>query len=114
MSKSTLPTIVAAGLLGALLGIAIYGTALHASPPSQSPSQYQYVGVANSIARVNTVTGDVEILAIDRDPMASLVNHTDRRKWAWRPIKLATESATVRPAGRELGGDGADDERGRP
>ena len=89
------------GLCAGLAGPALlFGAAevLRAQAPDEkSPQQsaefsaaaYEYVGVQQSIARINLVTGKIEVLSKRGDPRASLLVE-DSRPWAWREV-------TVRP-----------------
>jgi hypothetical protein len=51
---------------------------------------YQYVGVEQTIARVDTATGKIEVLSKQGETRASLLTR-DARAWEWREIPLRAE-----------------------
>jgi hypothetical protein len=51
---------------------------------------YQYVGVEQTIARVDTATGKIEVLSKQGETRASLLTK-DARAWEWREIPLRAE-----------------------
>lgn len=56
---------------------------------------YQYVGVGQSIARIDTRTGAIEILSVRDDARASLLT-PGRRPWSWRLIRLRRDDSADR------------------
>lgn len=92
------------------------GGLLHAqSQPTPREPAYQYVGVDQTIARVETATGRVEILAKPGETRASLLI-PDRRPWKWRDVPIEEKRPHIRglaPRG-EREDDPAGPRGGRP
>ena len=81
--------IVAAAVL--LPGLAVLwwgGQTLWAQPKPKEPAgPYQYVGVQQTIARVDSRTGRIEVLYKRGDPKASLLM-PDSMPWEWREVRV--------------------------
>ncbi len=71
---------------------------IQAEPPHQeSRTDYQYVGVQQTIARIDATTGRIEILSKRGEPRASLLT-PDMGGWEWRRV-LIREGASQPPSG---------------
>jgi hypothetical protein len=92
MSKSRRWMIVTGvALLIALAAFALGGGVLNAQAKSgQSAPTYQYVGVEQTIARIDMASGRIEILYKPREPKASLLT-PDSRPWEWREVPVRAE-----------------------
>ena len=81
--------IVAAAVL--LPGLAVLwwgGQTLWAQPKPKEPAgPYQYVGVQQTIARVDSRTGRIEVLYKRGDTKASLLM-PDNMPWEWREVRV--------------------------
>ena len=71
-----------------LAGMWAGGAALHAqTTPSDLKPTFQYVGVEQTIARVNLATGKMEILE-QRDSTRASLLVKQSRPWEWREIPV--------------------------
>lgn len=61
--------------------------ALRAQPKPKEPPAYQYVGVQQTIARIDARTGRIEVLYKRGDPKASLLT-PDHLPWEWREVRV--------------------------
>ncbi len=82
-------------LLFALVLAAVSGTWLMATSRSDAgprasaaESRYQYVGVQQSIARIDLQNGGIEVLAREGETRASLLIPSGRA-WSWRRVRIA-------------------------
>ena len=90
--------------VGILSGQSLPGDRGKASKRPPGPARvYQYVGVEQTIARVDMATGKIEILSQRRSQRASLlVEHS--RPWQWREVAVR-ESNRREPELQSTGGD---------
>ena len=65
------------------------GTLSAQTRPERAPPIYQYVGVEQSIARIDTATGRIEVLSKRGEPKASLLM-PGSRPWEWREVPVET------------------------
>ena len=77
------------GILLAGQAVLLWGAdALRAqAKPLEAKPVYQYVGVQQTIARVNQRTGRIEVLSRRGDSRASLLV-ADQRPWEWREVRV--------------------------
>lgn len=55
--------------------------------PSEARLAYQYVGVEQTIARIDLATGRIELLAQRGLPKSSLLTE-QQRPWRWREVRV--------------------------
>lgn len=69
-----------------------------ADPPQAEQAEvFEYVGLQHTIARVNTRTGRIDLLARGDETRVSL-DTPGSRPWSWRPIPIkSSESRPRRP-----------------
>ena len=97
-------------LLGAvgLAGVAMSWWAVQAwgqqpkAKEAAPPSAYQYIGVQQTIARVDTRTGRIDILCKRGEPTASMLM-PDTRPWEWREVPLRESRSEEKPEGGKPG-----------
>lgn len=63
--------------------------------PSEVRPAYQYVGVEQTIARINLSTGRIELLAQRGFPKSSLLTD-QQRPWRWREIRVRDSAGNSR------------------
>ena len=92
MSKTGRWMIVAGGLLLAGQVLLCWGveTLRAQTRRERAAPAYQYVGVEQTIARVDTATGKIEILSKQGETRASLLTR-DARPWEWREVPVRAE-----------------------
>jgi len=66
------------------------GTLSAQTRPERAPPTYQYVGVEQTIARIDTATGRIEVLSKRGEPKASLLM-PGSRSWEWREVPVETQ-----------------------
>ncbi len=69
--------------------------------PGRAKPAYQYMGVDQTIARLDPETGRIEILSKRGEPRASLLMQ-DRKPWEWREVNVRADRATREDRGREF------------
>lgn len=67
--------------------------------PGRVKPAYQYVGVDQTIARIDPETGRIEILSKSGEPRASLLMQ-GRKPWEWREVRVKEGRATREGLGR--------------
>ncbi len=99
MSKTGRCTVAALGIVmaGHVLFSWGVGRIQAQSRPQESRTAYQYVGVQQTIARIDETTGRIEILSKVGESRASLLTQ-DARVWEWRRVQV--RERTTRPPGR--------------
>ena len=63
--------------------------------PAEGRPAYQYVGVEQTIARIELSTGRIELLAQRGLPKSSLVTE-QQRPWQWREIRIRDGAGSAR------------------
>ena len=99
MSKTGRWTVAALGIVLAGQVILSWGAGLlrAQSPRQETRPAYQYVGVQQTIARIDGATGRIELLSKTGEPRASLLT-PDERAWEWREVPVREKRA--RPSSR--------------
>ena len=87
--------ILAVGGLGVIAARG-WGQAVSQPEPSPNRPAYQYVGVEQTIARIDEATGRIEILFQRNTPRSSLLTRQSR-PWEWREIRVRDSSRTDEP-----------------
>ncbi|HVP09888.1 MAG TPA: hypothetical protein VMV94_01730 [Phycisphaerae bacterium] len=92
MSKAGRWIVVMGGAWLAVQAFLCWGVeALRAQTRSErAATVYQYVGVEQTIVRVEVDTGRIEILAKRGEPRASLLTR-DSRRWEWQEVPVRLE-----------------------
>ncbi len=79
------------------------GGILHAQArSSEARSAYQYVGVDQTIARIELSTGRIELLAQRGLPKSSLLME-QQRPWQWREIRVRDSAGNSRDGASKSG-----------
>ncbi len=95
--KWLMVVVVVAGVAMLLCGV----QALWAqTQPGRARPAYQYLGVDQTIARVDPETGRIEILSKRGEPRASLLMQ-DRKPWEWREVRVREDRVPREGRGRE-------------
>ncbi len=88
-------------VVGAMAALLCGVEALRAqTQPGRVKPAYQYVGVDQTIARVDPDAGRIEILSKRGEPRASLLM-PDRKPWEWREVRVQENRGTREGRGRE-------------
>ncbi len=88
MSKTNRWTLVMALLILALAAFLLGGGDLLAQPQAKEiKADYDYVGVMQTMARIDQRTGRIEVLSRRGDARASLLS-PGMEGWEWREIRL--------------------------
>ena len=90
--------------LGVVVVMAARGWGQAVSQPEQptvARPAYQYVGVEQTVARIEVATGRIEILSQRKTSRSSLLS-PQSRPWEWREIRVRERSAAGEP--RHSGG----------
>lgn len=84
--------------VGGLGFLATRGSGQDVSQPDASPARpvYQYVGVEQTIARIDAATGRIEVLYQRNAPRSSLLT-PQSRPWEWREIRVRDRGDEARP-----------------
>ncbi len=93
--KWTIGLVLAAGVVGMM---AARGWGQPVSQPEPSPDRpvYQYVGVEQTIARIDRATGRIEVLSQRAAPRTSLLS-PQSRPWHWREIRVRDRRSPSEP-----------------
>jgi hypothetical protein len=87
--------VLAAGVVGAIAARG-WGQAVSQPEPSPDRPAYQYVGVEQTIARIDGATGRIEILSQRSTPRSSLLTQQSR-PWEWREIRVRDRNEATEP-----------------
>jgi len=87
--------VLAAGAVGVLAARG-WGQAVSQPEPSSDRPTYQYVGVEQTIARIDGATGRIEVLSQRTSPRSSLLT-PQSRPWEWREIRVRDRKDTGEP-----------------
>jgi hypothetical protein len=104
MSKAGRWLVVAGGIVLVGQGLLHWGVeTLWAQAKSERATPvFQYVGVEQTIARVDTATGRIEILAKRGEPRASLLTK-DSKAWEWMEVPVRPERHSEEGKGEPVG-----------
>ena len=70
--------------------------------PPEIRAAYQYVGVEQTIARIELSTGRIELLAQRGFPKSSLLTE-QQRPWQWREIRIRDSAGSARDGALKSG-----------
>ncbi len=87
----TIGLVLAAGVVGVMAARG-WGQAVSQPEPSTARPAYQYVGVEQTIARIDRATGRIEILSQRSAPRSSLLT-PQSRPWQWREVRVRDRAA---------------------
>lgn len=66
------------------------------APKSKGAEAFDYVGVANTVARINVQTGAIDVLIRGDDTRVG-IRTPGGQPWSWRPVRIKTAETTTRP-----------------
>ncbi len=106
----TIGLVQAAGV-GGVMAARGWGEAASQPEPTPARPAYQYVGVEQTIARIDRATGRIEILSQRSAPRSSLLS-PQSRPWQWREIRVRDRAVEPRRAPERRPNRGATPDEG--